>query len=209
MSFSSLYGIKKDYTGEKLFEYENSWFFSPVVWLVLPEKYIPLEITTPYGFKKRIIGLDGDEVWDKTNNKINSSNNTPDRICWEISNQLVFFTKDKECIVNNIRNFIEQNKAYGKSGDDNIAILEREHIVERFNDIANDILSLDENEYPYFVFKNTSVDDNVERWFYEYDKNDERVDKSLKDCNEYVTEFVIIKNGKIEKFISNLDFEYK
>lgn len=159
--------------------------------------------------KKRIIGLDGDEVWDKTNNKINSSNNTPDRICWEISNQLVFFTKDKECIVNNIRNFIEQNKAYGKSGDDNIAILEREHIVERFNDIANDILSLDENEYPYFVFKNTSVDDNVERWFYEYNKNDERVDKSLKDCNEYVTEFVIIKNDKIEKFISNLDFEYK
>lgn len=53
MSFSSLYGIKKDYTGEKLFEYENSWFFSPVVWLVLPEKYIPLEITTPYGFKKK------------------------------------------------------------------------------------------------------------------------------------------------------------
>lgn len=209
MSFSSLYGIKKDYTGEKLFEYKNSWFFSPAVWLVLPEKYIPLEITTPYGFKKRIIGLDGAEVWDKTNNKINSSNNTPDRICWEISNQSVFFTKDKECVVNNICKFIEQNKAYGKSRDDNIAILEREHIVERFNDIASDILSLDENEYPYFVFKNTSADDNIERWFYEYDKSDERVDKSLKDCNEYVTEFVVIKNGKIEKFISNLDFEYK
>ena len=210
MSCSSLYGIKKDYTGEELYEYRNSWLFSPIVMGILPEKYIPYEIQTPYGFKKSIIGIGGQEIWKKTNNKINNCDNTPDRICWEMSNQQIFFTKDKECIATNIRQFVEQNKAYDKSDEDNLSPLEREHIVERFNEIADDIVGLDENEYPYFVLKNTSVDDGVSFWFSDYDEEkDEYTDKSIKDWDKLLAEFVVIEDGKIAKFISNLDFQYE
>jgi hypothetical protein len=204
MSCSSLYGIKKDYTGEELYEYKNSWLFSPIVWNVLSDKYLPRQ----YGMVQSVIGLNGNEVWSKINNIMNNSDNTSDRICWEMSNQQIFFTKDKECIINNIHKFIEQNKEYYKSEEDNISALEREHIIERFNEIANDILSLDENEYPYFVFKNTSVDDAVERWFYTYDENEEYIDKSLKDWEEYIAEFVVITDDRIANFVSNLDYKY-
>lgn len=210
MSCSSLYGIKKDYTGEELYEYRNSWLFSPIVMGILPEKYIPYEIQTPYGFKKSIIGMGGQEIWKKTNNKINNCDNTPDRICWEMSNQQIFFTKDKECIANSIRKFVEQNKGYDKSDEDNLSSLEREHIIERFNEIADDIIGLDEKEYPYFVLKNTSVDDGVSFWFSDYDEEkDEYTDKSIKDWDKFLAEFVVIEDGKIAKFISNLDFQYE
>lgn len=210
MSCSSLYGIKKDYTGEELYEYRNSWLFSPIVMGILPEKYIPYEIQTPYGFKKSIIGMGGQEIWKKTNNKINNCDNTPDRICWEMSNQQIFFTKDKECIADSIRKFVEQNKDYDKSDEDNLSSLEREHIIERFNEIADDIIGLDEKEYPYFVLKNTSVDDGVSFWFSDYDEEkDEYTDKSIKDWDKFLAEFVVIKDGKIAKFISNLDFQYE
>lgn len=207
MSYSSLYGIKSDYTCEILYEYKNSWLFSPIIWGVLPDKYIPLEIQTPYGYKKGIIGPSGNEVWSKTNDKINHCEDTADRICWEMSNQQIFFTKDKKYISENIKKFVEQNKSYDKSEEDNLSPLEREHIIERFNEISDNILSIDEIEYPYFVFKNTSVDDGVERWFNDYE-NDEYGTKSIKDWDEFLAEFVVINDGKIAEFISNLDYKY-
>lgn len=207
MSCSSLYGIKPDYIGEIVNEYKNSWCFSPIVWNVLSDKTLPRDFM---GYVQSIIGLHGQEVWKKINTKMNNSENTPDRICWEMSNQQIFFTKDKECIATNIRQFVEQNKAYDKSDEDNLSPLEREHIVQRFNEIADDIVSLDENEYPYFVFKNTSVDDGVEFWFSSYDEElDEYTDKSIKDWDKLLAEFVVIEDGKIAKFISNLDFQYE
>lgn len=210
MSYSSLYGIKKDYIGEIINKYKNSWWFSPIVWSVLPDKYIPQEIITPYGFKKGIIGFDGNEIWKKTNKKINNCDNTSDRICWELSNQQIFYTKDKKCIADNIRRFIIDNNKYDKSKEDGLSPLEREHIINRFNQIAHDIENLDENEYPYFVFKNTSVDDEVERWFCKYnEKTEEYEAKSLKEWDEFLAEFVVIEDDKITKFISNLKFEYE
>lgn len=129
MSYSSLYGIKADYTGEILCEYENSWWFSPVVWSVLSDKTLPKVM----GYIQGVIGIHG----------------------------------------------------------------------------ADDISALDEKEYPYFVFKNTSVDDNVESWFSVYDEEtDDYVDKSIKDWDKFLAEFVIIENGEIVKFISNREFEY-
>lgn len=205
MSCSSLYGVKKDYTGEELYEYKNSWLFSPVVWNVLSDKYLPRQ----YGMVQSVIGWNGNEVWSKINNIMNNSDNTSDRICWEMSNQQIFFTKDKECVANSIRKFAKQNKGYNKSRENNLSPLEREHIIERFNEIADNILSLDENEYPYFVFKNTSVDDEVERWFYDYDEDDEYIEKSLKDWAEFIAEFVVIEDGKIVGFISNLNYQYE
>lgn len=206
MSYSSLYGIKPDYTGEIINEYKNSWWFSPIVWSVLSDKTLPRDFM---GHVQSIIGLHGQEVWKKINTKMNNSENTPDRICWEMSNQQIFFTKDKECIAANIRKFVDQNKVYDKSDEDNLSPLEREHIIERFNEIADDIISLDEKEYPYFVFKNTSVDDTVESWFSVYDEEtDDYVDKSIKDWDKFLAEFVIIENEQIKNFISNRDFQY-
>lgn len=207
MSYSSLYVIKKDFTGENLADYSNSWLFSPMVWSVLCEKYIPTDIQTPYGYKKSIITDFSGELHRKLNNKVNNCENTPDRVCWEMSNQQIFFTKDKKCIAESIKKFVEQNKQYDKSEEDNISPLEREHIIERFNEIAEHILEIDENEYPYFVFKNSSFDDGVEYWFREYDEEtEEYITKSLDKWNNILAEFVVIENGIITKFIHNLDF---
>lgn len=207
MSYSSLWAINSNYIGRELKAYKNSFCFSPIVWSVLSDKTLPRDFT---GNIQSIIGFDGNTVWEKINSKMNNSQNISDRICWEISNQNIFFTKDKEFIVSCIRKFLEDNNGYDKSDEDGVSILEREHIIERFNEIANDILELNENEYPYFVFKNTSVDDDVERWFYKYDeKSDEYIAISLKESEEFLAEFVIIQNGDIKDFISNLDYEYK
>lgn len=206
MSYSSLYGIKPDYTGKIVYEYKNSWWFSPIVWRVLSDKTLP---RNSMGYVQSIIGLHGQEVWKKINTKMNNSENTQDRICWEMSNQQIFFTKDKECIADSIRKFVEQNKNYDKSDEDNLSPLEREHIIERFNEIADDIIYLNENEYPYFVFKNTSVDDDVEFWFRSFDEeSDEYMDKSIKDWDRFLAEFVIIENNEVKGFISNKNFKY-
>jgi hypothetical protein len=208
MSYSSLYGIKKDYTGERIKEYNNSWLFSPIVMEILPDKYLPEELVTPYGFKKRIIfGMDGGKLWKQTNEKINNCDNTSDRICWEMSNQQIFFAKDKKCIADNIRKFVTDNDKYDKSKEDGLSSLKRDHIIERFNEIANDIESLNEEIYLFFVFKNTSCDDGVERWFSRYNEDiDECEDNSIKDIDEFVAEFVVINNNKITEFISNLNY---
>ncbi len=207
MSYSSLYVIKKDFTGELVADYKNSWLFSPMVWSVLCEKYIPRDIQTPYGYKKSIITDFNGELHKKLNNKVNNCENTPDRICWEMSNQQIFFTKDKKCIADDIKKFVEQNKQYDKSEEDNISPMEREHIIERFNEIAEHILEIDENKDPYFVFKNNSVDDGVEYWFREYDEEtEEYITKSLDKWDKILAEFVVIENGTITKFIHNLDF---
>ena len=209
MSYSSLYGIKKDYTGEEIADYRNSWLFSPMIWEVLPEKYIPGAIATPYGFKKSILGLEGDKIWELTNRSVNVCDNVTDMICWELSNQQIFFTKDKKCIAESIRAFVDQNKRYGELDEEDTPILQRQHIINRFMEIAKDIEELDNEEYPYFVFKNTSVDDSVERWFMKYnEEKDEYENRSLRELDEYVTEFVVIENGEIKDFIPNIKFNY-
>ena len=207
MSYSSLYGIRENYTGERLVEYKNSWYFSPIIWDVLCDKYIPRLIQTPYGYKKSFI-TSGNELLNPLNNKVNNCESTPDRICWEMSMMQIFFTKDKLVISSAIRQFVKDNKRYDIR-EDKKGILEYEHIIERFNQIADDIESLDKNTYPYFVFKNTSCDDDVEYWFSKYnEETDEEEEKALNELDEYVAEFVVIEDGKISKFIPNKEFKY-
>ena len=118
-------------------------------------------------------------------------------------------TKDKKIISDSIHKFVEQNKNYDKSDEDGISSLEREHIIERFNEIADEIIGLDENEYPYFVFKNSSCDDGVERWFFKEDENGEYVEASIKEnIDGFYAEFVVIENGEIKGFVSNKEFDY-
>lgn len=160
-----------------------------------------------------LIGIKGDytgEVHKRTNHEVNICKNTADRICWELANQQIFFTKDRQLVSDSIRKFVKQNTDYDKSSEDGLSPLEREHIIERFNEIADSILELDESEYPFFVFKNTSCDDGVERWFERYDdKQDEYLECSMKDnIDNFYAEFVIIENGEIVKFISSRKFEY-
>ena len=192
MSSSSIYGIRKDYTGEEILEYRNSWRFSPIIWSVLPDKYIHDYIQTPFGFKKGIIGMDGNDVWTRTNKSINECNNTPDRVCWEMSNQQIFHTSDKQIISNSIMQFLKQNDTYDVSEEDNIPVLKREHIIERFTEIANDILSIDENEFPYD------------------EESDEYVSCAMSEnTDDFYAEFVFIKDGKIDKFVSNKDYQFE
>ena len=207
MSYSSLYVIKKDFTGEGIADYKNSWLFSPIVWDILCDKYIPNDIQTPYGYKKSIITDFSGELFIKLNRKVNNCENTPDRICWEMSNQQIFFTKDKEYIADGIKKFVEQNKQYDKSKEDNTSPLERDHIIERFNEIAEKILEINENEYPYFVFKNSSVDDAVQYWFREYsEETEEYMTKSLDKWDEVIAFFVVIENGVVTQFIDNIEY---
>ena len=204
MSRSSLWVMDKDYNGQEIIEFQNSWLFSPIVWGVLSDKYIRELIETPFGYKKSLIG--NGSLFSPLNNKVNSCENTPDRICWELSNQQVFHTKDKEVIASNIRRFVEQNTEFDKHSDGNYP-LKMEHIIDRFNEIADEILKLDENETPYFIFKNTSVDDGVEYWFSKYDEaQGEYIQTPLSDMDKHVTEFVFIENGVIVDFKSNIEY---
>ena len=205
MSSSSLYGITKDYKGKEIITYKNSWFFSPVVWSVLSDKLLPRK----HGFIQNVIGFDGEEVWRNINNILNNSDFLTDRVLWELSNEAIFTTKDKNIIANCIRDFLKVNSEYDKSGEDNVPVLKRDHIIERWNEIATDIENLNEKEFPFFVFKNTSCDDTVESWFIKYnEESDKYEERGLNECQDLVTEFVIIENGSIVDYIPNTEYEY-
>jgi hypothetical protein len=205
MSRSSLWVMDKDYKGYEAIEFGNSWLFSPIVWGVLLDKYMHQEIQTSYGYKKSLI-MNGDELNVPLNQKVNNCKSTPDRVCWELSNQQVFFTKDKQTVAIAIREFAEQNANYDRNSN-GVFPLKQEHIIERFKIIADEILKLDETETPYFIFKNTSCDDGVEYWFSKYNEQEGEYEvSSLIDVEKRVTEFVFIENGEITGFKSNTEY---
>lgn len=55
MSYSSLFGIKENYTGEIICDFKNSWLFSPVVMGILPDKYIPEFLLQHHSALKRAL----------------------------------------------------------------------------------------------------------------------------------------------------------
>jgi hypothetical protein len=201
--------MNKDFYGECLCDFKNSWLFSPIAWDVLSEKYLTERITRN-GFKLSFIYLcHSDSSFNIDLNRcINNCESMSDRIVWEMSNQQIFFTKDRKIVADGIRQFLKDNAKFDRF-EDGTYPLEQEHIIERFEEIANSIEELDENKYPYFIFKNTSVDDGVERMFFKYNEDTDDNDKlSFKDCEEFEAEFVVIKDGKIDCFIKNTDFDY-
>ena len=205
MSESSIYVLDQDFNGIVDKEYANSWLFSPMVWNVLLEKYMHAEIQTPYGYTKSLIGPGGHELHQQLNEIINGCDDIADRICWELSMQQVFFSKDKDVVAQGIKNFLADNQKFYLT-DEGTPVLRQDHIAARFTQVASDIAAIDELTYPCFVFKNTSVDDNVERWFSDYDEEtDECGSKSLADWDKVVAEFVKIEDGKIN-FIDNLNY---
>lgn len=207
MSCSILYALRNDFTCEYMCDFTDAWLFSPVILDVLSDKYIPEFISIPKSvFKRTVIGDMTGETFRRTNQKVNTCVNTPDRICWELALQQIFFTRDQKLVSDSIRAFVEQNKGYNRSFIDDICDLERKHIVNRFLEIANSILTIDEREFPFFVLKRTSSTDDVERWF----EKDGRYNASmLEHKDELLTEFVLINNGEIKGFIPNTEFEYQ
>lgn len=209
MSYSSLVGITPDYYGEEKKKFRNSWLFSPIIWDVLTEKYIPYGELVIHGYKRSVIH--DRELWNRLNEIINTCQNTPDRVLWELSNQQTFFTKDKDFIEECIYAFLKQNENYCTDYDSEnyFPVLKIKHILERFCDIAHDIKALETKEVPYFVFKNTSVDDSVSNWFSRFNENAGKWEHSkLSENKEFCTEFVVIEDNKIKQFISNLDYKY-
>ena len=197
MSYSSLWVMNKNYEGSEAIEFSNSWCFTPVVLDILFEKYIP---SAHLGKKKSFIteSMFDETLFGRLNEKINTSFFVEDRILWELCNQQIFYTKDKDIVVKSIKEFLIINKHY--------CVDLGEHVYERFDEISLEISKLKESETPYFIFKNTSVDDGVEYWFNEYDEDGNLILKSLKGLGNLVAEFVVIEDNKITRFINNLDY---
>lgn len=191
--------MDKEFNGEEIAEFRNSWWLTPVAWDILFDKYIPKK---PWEEKRSFLSA---SMFDNTvfrilNEKINNSHVQEDRVLWELGNQQVFFTKDKDFVADCISNFLTTNS--------DLAIdLGGNHIHARFAEVAGEVRNLDTDKHPYFIFKNTSCDDGVEYWFRKYDEVEEdSVPRSLKEMDERVTEFVVIEKDRIVKFIGNTDY---
>ncbi|WP_143314553.1 hypothetical protein [Clostridium sp. HBUAS56017] len=199
MSTSSLWVMDENFIGERLTEFNNSWLFTPIADDILFQKYLPHKVMTSYGKTNFMTAAMFDNsIFEELNRKINSSQIKEDRIVWELTNQQVFFSKDKKLISDCIIKFLETNKKYTTDLEG--------HIFNRFEKISNEIRDICKNNYPYFVFKNTSCDDGVECWFEKYDEeSEEYIKSSLKELDKHVTEFVAIEGDNIN-FTSNLQF---
>ena len=186
MSHSTLYGITENLYGETVSDYRNSWTFSPAIWGFLEQKY----------HTHSMIGFHGHEGCKEINTIMNKGENLVEQICWELSNQQVFCVKDKDFVADCIDKFID------------VARLINDYDVERFNTVANDIRGLDTSKYKFFVFKNTSVDDTVENWFYKQ-ADDDFSDCNLLESNYFENELIVIDqiNKCVTKFVTPQEFK--
>lgn len=188
MSYTSLFEIGKNWNGREYAEYKNAWLFPPVVWDILLCKYIKSsERNNNTSFLIWIGMFQSQEKMNLINDRINNSEIQYDRVLWELTNSSVFNSKDKEFVYDCIMQFVENNFKYYHDSD-------CEHIKERFIEVANDIKALPKR-CKYFVIHPTSVDDNVERWFYR---------KRLSSWDKIICEFTIIENSKVVGFSDNL-----
>lgn len=197
MSYSSLWGIDRKWSGTELTEYRNSWLFCPIAWNVLLCKYIEEEERYAYG---RVltnymawVGIGSTATanrrWSMLNERINNSSSQSDRVLWELSNLSVFNAKDKDFVAECIETFVKNNMVGNPEYQD------CDHIIERFHKVAEDIRNLP-RRVKYFVIKGTSCDDNVEYWF---DR------KRLCSWDKKVCEFTLIEDQKVVGFASNLE----
>ena len=194
MSYSCLIMMDKDYFAYEVDEFDNSWLYAPILWTVLTRKYCPGE---------KILNMMSGSHMNHLNRIMNSTTNACDQICWELSLQQIFSTKDKHIVANAIRECIKVNGSIKNEDADDTGILQAPHIVERWEEIAKSIEEINEEEYPYFIFKTNSIDDSVWQWF------GEDGEESLKDyAEDGFPEFVIIKDRKVTGWINHLNFDY-
>ena len=111
MSYSSLFLIKPDTSFGQRINYSNSWLFAPVSWDLQLNSYITDEIRTPHGFAKSLINSqDANRLFSLANDALNNSTCTADRIVWELSNQQIFSTKDKDVVSECIFEYYDNHK---------------------------------------------------------------------------------------------------
>ncbi len=197
MSYTSLWKIDKNWSGEEYKTYKNSYLFPPVVWDILMCKYIKERERTDFGrasthYLVWAFCCFGEENRNRRfkmlNERINNSEIQYDRVLWELSNMSVFNAKDKEFVAECIEKFVTNNFKYYDNED-------CEHIKSRFAEITKDIRELP-SSCRYFVIHPSSCDDNVEYWFNE---------KRLSSWDKFVCEFTLIENGKVVGFSDNLE----
>ena len=128
--------MDKEFYGEKLKKYHNSWLFSPITWNELFWRYFPEEKINKYGHKENFLSIFGncEERFSKMSSKISSSPIISDQIMWALTNQVAFSNKDKDLVSVSIEKF---TKSYIEKNNDY-----EEHITERFLEIAKDIKEL-------------------------------------------------------------------
>lgn len=188
MSYSTLYGITSDLHGVELNNYHNAWLFCPAIWQFLELKY----------HTGSVIGFSITEGEKQLNKIMNKGENPAEQICWELSNQQVFCTKDKDFVADCIEKFMKTAQLEGTVYED------------RFRLVAADIRNIDTSKYKFFVFKNISVDNWVENWFLRYDAElDTAVDCSLLDSDYFRNELVEIDqtNNCVSRFIPPEEFK--
>jgi hypothetical protein len=188
MSHSTLYGITSDLHGAELNNYHNAWLFCPAIWQFLELKYRT----------GSVIGFSITEGEKQLNKIMNKGENIVEQICWELSNQQVFCTKDKDFVADCIEKFMKEAQLEGTVYED------------RFRLVAADIRNIDTSKYNFFVFKNISVDNWVENWFLRYDAElDTAVDCSLLDSDYFRNELVEIDqtNNCVSRFIPPEEFK--
>lgn len=195
MSYSSLITIDKEFYAYEDAVFQNSWLYGPMLWTLLTRKYFPEDVDT--------FILSGRHI-DKLNQLMNSTPTTFEQICWELSLQQIFDSKDKHIVANAIRECIKANAKIKNKFEDEQGILQAPHIVEYWENIAKCIEEIDENKMPHFVFKCNSIDDNVWRWF------GEDGEESLKDYMEDgFPEFVVIEGDKVVGWVNHSDYDYE
>lgn len=194
MSSSELYVLNNDLKVGYVQKFINSWRFTPPLFAHLVNKYTTLkekedcikkysaqDKEKPFNLMNTL--MEGEKFYKEINLRINKSGNITDRIGWEIINQQCFLSKDKDIVA------------------DSIMLLQKDlgDFEDRFKEIAEKIKDIDIEKYPYFIFKNTTVDDGVERYFEGYDEeNDEVLDVGLRETDlRLCFDVVLIDNGNM------------
>lgn len=199
MSYSQLYVLDKNLKPAYIEEFQNSWLFPIPIFGYLVNKYASEEEKERARvFNKGFSGFNPDKPinpvthfmfdaenlrFKAINNAINKSSSITDRIGWELVNQQMFYSKHKDLIVKAIKELQQLSE-----GDE-----------ERFEAVANEISTIDIEQHPFFIFKNNTIDDGVEKYFRFY--NEESNEEETKSLHEYkgkiCFDLVVIENGKM------------
>lgn len=202
MSYSQLFVINKELKAEYVEEFQNSWLFPIPIFRHLVNKYASEEEKENARRANKAFGIHGsveqkepinpltffmfdpdNKKFNTINSAINNSTSLVDRIGWELVNQQMFHSKNKDFIADAI--LVLQQKCNGD--------------LERFTKIADEIKSIDSEECPYFIFKNNTIDDGVEKYFRKY--NEETNEEESISLKEYQGKLgfslIVIENGKM------------
>ncbi|ADO59918.2 hypothetical protein [Paenibacillus polymyxa] len=197
MSYSSLWAMNANLDGVEIREFQNPWLLSPIAWDILYEKYLPNEIDGEYGKKSfRLASRLDHDLFNRFSDIIYNCDNQEDRVIWEFSKQQIFFTKDKNFIAESLQQFIANNPVIAKDVSDH-----------RFKEVAYEVLNLNQEKHPYFVFKNSSIINDVVCWFESFNaQSEEYTPRSLKHIDKIVADFVLIQDRSILGFKNNVEF---